>query len=950
MEAELKSLNAQRGAIKTKLTLLRRLIESPSEIRDVAAFEKRVRSNDSLIEKFDVLQLQIETLVFGTPNAELQMAEREAFERSYFELMSAAEQRLIILRGAPSPVANSSGSVTDTGSDLYSSTRLPVIKLPVFDGDFSQWIRFRDTFISLVHNSGKLSKIDKFNYLVSALTGSAALVLESFSISAENYELAWSRLKERFNDPRTLLTHLIDSLLAIEPLRKSDAKALSEFGDKAVNNVRALESLLKLEELWDALVCIHLSKRLDSASLDEWEKRVMQSDTRPTFPELSRFVEQRVIYLNRKDGNKPPVTTATNERGKPYKPREASTKQYVPSSYTASRSSKCLICNGDHALYHCTKLSAMSFPERHEAIKRARVCFNCLSPGHSISSCTRGTCRKCGQKHHTLLHREDPIVERVPAPKPLVATTQVASTSQVSDSYFAHSANVPAEYTVLSTAVVFVVDQKGQKHKCRALLDVGSQAHFISKEFCNKLSLPTTNTETMIGGIGNSRNSVDSRTLLHISSVCGNFSREIDCLVIDRITDEMPNIPLNKVNILIPRGVRPADPDFQRPGRIDLLIGAGMFWDLLCIGQFKVGVGSLMWQKTRLGWVLGGSVSFPKSHFCTTVRTCHAVTDTQLERGLARFWEIEDLGSRDLTKIDSLDSCEQHFNATTTRDSTGRYIVSIPFNDKLKQLGTSREQAERRLISMERKFRRNPDLKQQYVKFMHEYESLGHMTRLTPIVPVDLDNCFYLPHHAVFKHSSTTTKLRVVFDGSAKTSSGISLNDTQLVGPPLQGDLFNILVRFRKHRIVLSADIEKMYRQVLVKPEHRRYQRILWRSDDSENIAEFSLNTVTYGTASASYLATRTLREVGGACEQSHPDVSAVINDDFYVDDLLTGCETLQQAVQLRHILTRILDQAGFPLRKWASNDPKAMTHDNDTPSNIEFKAADKDAKTLGLL
>ena len=72
----------------------------------------------------------------------------------------------------------------------------------------------------------------------------------------------------------------------------------------------------------------------------------------------------------------------------------------------------------------------------------------------------------------------------------------------------------------------------------------------------------------------------------------------------------------------------------------------------------------------------------------------------------------------------------------------------------------------------------------------------------------------FLPHHGVIKDEGSTSKIRVVFDGSTKTSSGYSLNDIQMVGPTIQQDLTSILIRFREHQILITADIIKMYRQI----------------------------------------------------------------------------------------------------------------------------------------
>ncbi|XP_076645559.1 uncharacterized protein LOC143355009 [Halictus rubicundus] len=938
----LKPLISARGGIKAKLTIFRKFVESSDISADIVAFEKRVRANEGLYEKFDVVQSQIETAVVDTPHEEAQLAEREQFEDSYFKIMSKAEGRLVHARGEAGPSTSITNSATPVPSDPHPATRLPVIKLPSFDGNLTEWIRFRDTFSSLVHDSERLTDIDRFNYLVSALSGSAARSIESFSVSAANYKLAWCRLRERFDDPKALIAHHINALLDTQPIKKQSGKALGELVDTAVNNVSALDSLLKPEEILDAFVSTCITRKLDSVSCDEWEKRTMDSRKMPPFKDLAKFLEQRSQYLSRKDTIQSSTGSNSFERPKISKPRETRREGYVAASHVAGKPTRCLLCDSVHALQYCPKWLAMPSSERHTAVKGSGACFNCLSRGHSIRACTRGNCRKCGKRHHTLLHRENvPNSDNVDSP--------TSSTSHIVQSCIANSESMVADCAVLSTALVFVTDRHGRDHKCRALLDVGSQANFVTRDFCDRVALPRRVADTVISGVGRVQSKISSTAHLRIASGSNNYHTALSCLVIDNITDEMPNVPLERVKIPIPSGVIPADPEFQRPGRVDLLIGCGLFWDLLCIGQIRIGLGNLMWQKTRLGWVLGGSTHWPTaSANAKPVRSCHAITNAQLERSVTRFWEVEEL--RNIESLETTDPCEQHFRKHTTRDERGRFVVGIPFNDRVRELGESRAQAERRLLNMERKCRKNPDFGKQYNDFLREYVELGHMTKLDAKDVSSLDSSFYLPHHAVMKETSTTTKLRVVFDGSAKTSTGISLNDAQIVGRPVQDDLFSILVRFRRHRIVLSADIAKMYRQVAVRPEDRKYQLILWRSSDSDSIGTYSLNTVTYGTASASYLATRALQQVGKDCALSHPSASEKILKDFYVDDLLTGCETLEQAIDLRESLTWVLAQAGFPLRKWASNDPRAIVHDSgDTPS-LEFKTIDREAKTLGLL
>ncbi|GFV34054.1 DUF1758 domain-containing protein [Trichonephila clavipes] len=155
---------------------------------------------------------------------------------------------------------------------------------------------------------------------------------------------------------------------------------------------------------------------------------------------------------------------------------------------------------------------------------------------------------------------------------------------------------------------------------------------------------------------------------------------------------------------------------------------------------------------------------------------------------------------------------------------------------------------------------------------------------------------YYIPHHSVYKPEKTSTPLRVVFDASAKTTSGFSLNSILLNGGIIQQDLFSIVSRFRKHEYAFSADIKKMYRQILVDPNQRDLQRIMWKTSADAPVKTYKLATVTYGTVSAPFLATRTLRALADEEKVEFPDAADVICNDSYMDDILSGESTLEGA------------------------------------------------------
>lgn len=293
-----------------------------------------------------------------------------------------------------------------------------------------------------------------------------------------------------------------------------------------------------------------------------------------------------------------------------------------------------------------------------------------------------------------------------------------------------------------------------------------------------------------------------------------------------------------------------------------------------------------------------------------------------------------------------------HFLKTTKRNVDGRFIVQLPFKEaKVQQLGESRNVALNRFLAMERRLQRQPILRQQYVQFMTEYIGLGHMIRVTEDQAVKQTPRYYIPHHAVLKNNSLTTKLRVVFDASCKTSTGISLNDCLMVGPTLQQDLFSLLLRFRTFNYVITADIAQMYRQVQIDRSQTTLQTIFWRSDPDKELAEFELQTVTYGTACASFLAVRSMIELANLYASSHPIGSATIINDFYVDDLLTGANTLREVKRIRDETANLLEKGGFQLRKWASNSPKALKDMTCTDSHepVHFINKDQEVCTLGM-
>ncbi|XP_075150512.1 uncharacterized protein LOC142224615 [Haematobia irritans] len=199
------------------------------------------------------------------------------------------------------------------------------------------------------------------------------------------------------------------------------------------------------------------------------------------------------------------------------------------------------------------------------------------------------------------------------------------------------------------------------------------------------------------------------------------------------------------------------------------------------------------------------------------------------------------------------------------------------------------------------------------------------MERVPSPATDELFQHYYLPHHCVMKPESTTTKVRVVFNASYPSSSGKSLNDVLYPGPVLQRDITTLLLRWRFYRYVFSADIEKMYRQIRVNPKHTPFQRIVFRSDPSDQIQDFELKTVTFGVNAAPYLAIRTLLQLAIDSRDKFPLASQIIENEMYVGDVITGSHDIESALLAKQQLISALHSGCFPLRKWTSNSSEIL-------------------------
>ncbi|XP_076295214.1 uncharacterized protein LOC143216229 [Lasioglossum baleicum] len=894
----------------------------------------------------------------------------DRMEDAYLDGWSYLREQLAHLRPPITPpAANSSMAFPASMVTRPAHVKLPRIELPKFDGDYTRWKSFESRFNSAVIVNETLTGSERLQYLLSALSGEALESIQHLDVTDANFQIGWTRLKEIYDNERVIVHTLMQKLYSLKSIKLSQLDSLNQF---TIHYRNTLEALYKLGRgtKEDHLVYF-VSSKFDRELETEWNKTLGDARTYPTYAAMEKFVLEQTAAV--KMSNQP--TQQLQSSAGPAKPLRQKTNAHVIEESRPSPT--CFLCKEAHVPRDCSMFRSLSPLARFETLKSQHACINCLGANHTVSNCpSTNVCRQCGEKHHTLLHRGESRALSRPKtsgyrnhassvqPSRLDASTTLqtplsaqaparpVNSEEIGSNvatHFAEASPNGIQTVLLATAMVKVFAPNGQSRLARALLDQGSQSSFVSTNLVQQLRLQKVRAPISVTGLGGERTStIDYSVQLQI----GSSKQESPALltrafIVRGITQYAPPaIQMENYSALFDLAL--ADPEPASKQRIELLLGADIFAQILRPGVRLPSNQGPIAQNTVFGWILSGCINTPENHR-VAVTTHHGTITDPLERALTRFWETEAVPeTRILTPLEI--ECERHFEKTYSRDATGRFVVRLPFLKSVPEdfLGDSLRGATASLARLTRKLRENEAVKCEYNAFIREYESLGHMNRLDGI---DRSRN-YIPHRAVLREESLTTKLRVVFNASSQTSSGYSLNDILLTGPKLQLDITHILLAWRIHKYVLVADIEKMFRQILIHPQDRKYQCILWRSESTGNLETFELNTVTYGTACAPYLSMRVIQEVNKLEGSEYPLASPILRNSVYVDDVFMGAPDKQLLEQTRIQVCQLLSRGGFNLRKWAGNDAESLrnipaaTHSHAVDLRI-FNASE--LKVLGI-
>ena len=877
------------------------------------------------------------------------------------EIVSELESVEVLLetKAPPSEVKSSSTAALEQGLEALvkqlsvnhkattsaskPSVTLPKLDLPVFDGSSSTWSEFWDTFKATIHDQQSISDVEKFHYLKSKLSGEALNVLSGIAVTALNYTVALATLEERYGNKQAEIDRHYISLMEM-PQSSTATENLRATYDEIVKHLRSLKAFG--QDVNQAIfVSLIMSKLPGNVQL---QIELQKGDR--THWGVDDLLAEFHKWLSAKE--------QIRHNSKPVKARPTLTETFSATEPRSFRP-KCFFCAKEHWSDECPTYDTLE--KRKEKAKG--VCYNCFNSSHRVKDCRSPRqcyfCKQTRNHHRSLCPKRFGQTSRKPEVGALAANCE----------------------TVLMQSAYTEVVNPGDLSMCtkaRILLDCGSHRTYVTESVAKKLNLGLGSVETLsVVTFGASeprpiRSRVTSIGLKTtddaVLKLSANVVPRISCTINRCAIDPSVYPSWNSLSELKLADTLPFTEESHSP---DILIGSDFYLDIVDSERRVVAPG-LYALNSKFGWIITGRVQKPDPlraptqtstmfvQHGTSVVCASGLADAKLtdlpesfRTNLDDLWRLETIGISDSPYVSDDLQAENIFKSTV-RFENGRYAVTWPWKGNI-HLPTNYGLAYGRLRSLFGRLQTQPDLLQQYNAVIREQLRNG-IIETVPDTTVRPDRCHYVPHHPVVTPGKETTKLRIVYDASAKSSpSNSSLNQCMYRGPVNLQNLCGMLLRFRINRIALLADIEKAFLQVALQEQDRDVTRFLWlreplKPPSKENTIMLRFCRVPFGVISSPFLLAATIKHHLSSSRSQYADL---ILRDIYVDNIVTGVNSLKEAKSFYRAAKSLFRGAHMNLREWFSNSPDfdGFVEDLDKPRKDAVKVLGVvwDRRTDGL-
>ncbi|XP_052762257.1 uncharacterized protein LOC128204895 [Mya arenaria] len=713
-----------------------------------------------------------------------------------------------------------------------------------------------------------LSNVEKFNYLKSKLIGAAKSAVAGLALSSANYNIAVDILRKRFGNPQEIVDQHYHKLVNLSPATNK-VSSLREFLDNIERHLRCLE-MLNQNINQDVFVSIVKSKLPEDVLLQI---------------ELQNGVQKWTI---------------------------GSLKERIETYVTARE--------------RATKISRLTEEKDQHDQMKLQMSKNKQVNKRTHLSTQRSLCPK------RFPYKKDiaTVVNEIPES----AAENTESNEKEPSLLCTH------ECVLMQTASTEIINlESNEAVRVRLLFDSGSHRSYITESLAKTLHLNSCGEETIqIVTFGSERvkNVKTKNTQVGVKLKCSS-ELPITVNIVPFISGALHRKPIKSNTLEIVRERVAIDeladelPTRYESSPIDVLIGNDYYLDFIQNEKLSVQPG-LYLLSSKLGWILSGrsdDVDEMEEHSMLIFNQGSSITyqsmfsvDTPVQKpDLEDFWNVESIGIIDKdTRNDDMIALDKFKETVQFEDN--RYHVCWPWKEDDYELPTNKELAIGRLKSTVKRLKSNPQLLQKYDGVIKDQLNNGIIER----VNTDESNSrtHYIPHHAVITPQKSTTKVRVVYDASAKTKKdNKSLNECLYRGPVMLNNMCGILMRFRLHRVALVSDIEKAFLQIGLQDDQRDVTRFFWLKDitnpstDQHNIQTYRFKRVPFGVISSPFLLGATIET---HLDSYHSGIGNKIKHDIYVDNLITGTENAEEGKYVYTTAKSIFKDGAMNLREWVSN------------------------------
>ena len=834
--------------------------------------DKRIESVDTEIEHLGkcLREAKMQSQLTEKENegalAAKEMEQQLEFERQKLEMKLEYEKKSEELK---------KGKSGDSGN---AQAKLPKLSITKFDGSFENWLSFWNKFTAEI-DSKDLPSITKFAYLKELIDTKVRADIEGLPFNSEGYERAKNILKSEYGKTSEIVNAYVRNIMGLPTIVTTQTKDIDEFYKRLLFNVQSLETLGKLREVSGNVRAVLDKLKGIKADLVRGEEGWRDWDFGQLLQAIKRWRDINCDLQVSIDGSGSKGKNDRNDgnsRRRSFNTRQGNGKQMR----------SCMYCDKeDHMSANCPQVVTVG--DRRKILTQKQLFFNCTSNNHRADSCRSGGCHNCQRKHHT----------------------SICDRGRPNSGRFMTAQNKGSEQVIYP---VVVVDVNGVK--CRALLDTGAGSSYASSAILDHLGIrPIREEFKRIEMMLGSTSKVIGVYGVTISSLNGKFRLKTEVTKVDRGTLLSLDNPkygevLQKYTHL--ERVHMDDDDTKAELPVHIILGASDYAKIKTENKPKIGrPGEPVAELTQFGWTImspGKEVNLSNMFLTQTSSTDYE-----------ELCKLDVLGLRDKPSADRSDVYEE-FKEQLTRSPEGWYETGLPWRGDHPTLPNNKTGSLKRLDSTIRKLEQKGIL-EQYDAIIKDQLAENIVE---PVGEHVVGREFYIPHKPVIRETAESTKLRIVYDASARAhDKAPSLNDCLHAGPPLQNQLWAVLVRARFHSVLTTGDMKQAFLQVRIREQDRDVMRFHWITDcETRRVETLRFTRALFGLAPSPFLLGGVVQQHLENCREQYPKVVEQIEKSLYVDDLISGGPTIPAARQVKETSSDIFAQGGFTLHKWHSN------------------------------